>query len=76
MHKMLLELKPNCRSVPCSLGGGAHGYAGIILSPPIYATLPPMTPFVIPVHPGNFQVNPGATQYAIALAKKHDESTK
>ena len=61
MYKMLLELKANCSPVPCSLGGGAHGYAKIIVSPPTYAILAPMTLFVIPIYPSIFQVNPGAT---------------
>ena len=77
MHKMLLEIKTNCISVPCSLCGGTHEYAGIIPSPSTYATLAPMTPFIIPTHPDILQVNPGVTQYAIALAKiQYDESIK
>jgi hypothetical protein len=30
LHQMLLEIKANLSSVPSTLGGGAHGYAGII----------------------------------------------
>ena len=77
LHKMLLELKANAVSVPSTLGGGAHGFIGVILSGPTYATLAPMTPFVIPVHPGPLRVVHGATQYEIALAKTmHEESTQ
>ena len=38
-----------------------HDYAGIIL--PTYATLAPMTPFIIPVHLGTLNVPMGSTQY-------------
>ena len=77
MHEMLIELKSNCSSVPCSLGDGAHRYTYIILSPPTYATLAPITSFVIPIHPENLQVNLGTTQYAIAVAKpQHNEAIK
>ena len=31
LHRMLQEIKANVVSVPTSLGGGAHGYIGIIL---------------------------------------------
>ena len=74
LHQMLLEVKANLSSVPSTLGGGAHGYAGAILSVPTYATLAPTTPFITPVHPGTLTVPAGATQYAIALLKtQHDE---
>ena len=69
LHYLLLQIKANASSVPSNLGGGAHGYAGIILSPPTYGTLAPMTPFIIPVHPGILNVPMGSTQYAIALVK-------
>ena len=74
LHHMLLQVKANLSSVPSTLGGGAHGYAGAILSVTTYATLAPTTPFITPVHPGILTVPAGATQYAIAFAKtQHDE---
>ena len=77
LHGMHLESKANCSSVPCTLGGGAHGYSGILLSATTYATLAPTTPFVIPLHPGVLLVPVGATQYKIALAKTtHDEALR
>ena len=73
LHQMLLEIKANLSSVPSTLGGGAHGYSGIILSAPTYATLEPRTPFLVPAHPGTLNVLYGATQYNIALGKsQHD----
>ena len=41
LHAMILELEANTSSVPCNLGGGAHGYAGCILSPVTYTTIAP-----------------------------------
>ena len=77
LHGLRLEVKANCSSVPSTLGGGAHGYAGMLLSDPIYATLAPGTPFVIPLHPGVLVVAQGATQYEIALATTtHDEALR
>jgi len=46
------QLKANARSVRSSLGGGQHGYLGLVLSPAIYNTIAPNTPFQYPVHPG------------------------
>ena len=33
------ELKANAASIPTTLGGGTHGYLGLILSPAAYATI-------------------------------------
>ena len=62
LHQLLLEVKANLSLVPSTLGGGAHGYSGIILSAPTYATLAPRTPFLMPAHSGILNVLPGATQ--------------
>ena len=69
LHAMLLQVKANLSSAPCALGGGAHGYSGAILSVTTYATLAPMTPFIVPVHPGPLTCPTGATHYAISLTK-------
>ena len=46
---LLNQLKANARSVRTSLGGGNHGYLGLLLSPEQYASIAPNTPFVYPV---------------------------
>ena len=77
LQQLLLKLKANALSVPSTLGGGAHGFIGIILSRPTYTTLAPMTTFAIPTHPGGLRVPMGDTQYQAALAKTaHDEATQ
>ena len=45
------QLKANTTSVPTTLGGGNHGYLGLILSPATYATISP-TAFIEPAYPG------------------------
>ena len=35
------ELKANAASIPTTLGGGTHGYLGLILSPAAYPPSPP-----------------------------------
>ena len=52
LQKMLLQIKTNASSVPCTLDGGAQGFVGVVLSPTTYATLDPMTLFVAPTPPG------------------------
>ena len=61
LHSMLLELITNVSSVPSSLGGGAHGYAGIILSPPVYTTVVPIILLITLIYPGIITVQVGAT---------------
>ena len=74
---MLLQIKANTSSVPSTLGGGQHGYIRVILSPVIYATLPPMHPFVPPDHPGILQIVHPAMQYKTSLTKTlHNESVR
>ena len=46
------QLKANAQSVCTSLGGGNHGYLGLLLLPTQYAIIAPTTPFIYPIHPG------------------------
>ena len=77
LHNLLRLLKANACTVPCTLGGGAHGYVRILVSVVSYASLAPVTPFVIPVNPGALPIVPGQTQFQIALAKsQHDKNLR
>ena len=45
------ELKANAASIPTTLGGGTHGYLGLILSSTAYATIA-ATQFIEPIYSG------------------------
>ena len=68
LHYLLIELKANAGSVPTTLGGGAHGFIGMIISPATYFTIAPNTPFIISVHPGTLTHVQGATHFQIQAA--------
>ena len=77
LHSLLRCSKANACSVPSTLGGGANGYVGILVSAVAYTALAPGTPIIAPVHPGQIPALPGGTQYQIALLKsQHDESIR
>ena len=61
--QLLLELTSNALYVPITLGGGAHEFIGIILSP----FMSPLQPFVAPIHPDTLR-NQHGTWYKIILA--------
>jgi len=64
------EMYTNTRSVPSTLGGGAHGHLGMIMPAASYQALTGAA-FVPPVHPGPRPVYPpGATQHQIAAIKE------
>jgi hypothetical protein len=46
------ELIAVASSIPTSLGGGANGHTGMLLSDVDYTSLAPGTPFVYPANPG------------------------
>ena len=61
LHQILLQLKADTNSIPTTLGGGDHGCVGIIVYPPTYAILAPMTPFLTPAHLGPLMISLSAT---------------
>ena len=66
LHHIKNELKANASSVPTTLGGGNHGYLGMILSPAEYLRIAPTDPFTRPPNPGVLVPNTAgtATQFA------------
>ena len=71
------HLKANATSVPTTLGGGNHGYLGLILSPATYTTISP-TAFIEPVNPGQHPAIPAGTNAAntSAIIRRHTEDTR
>ena len=61
LKRLKAELRANASSVECDLGGGNHGYLGLVLSDQEYATVSP-TPFIAPAYPGQLTIPANATQ--------------
>ena len=59
------EVKANAMSVHTTLGGGAHGHLGLVVSAQEYATIPATTEYIRPVHPGVINIPNAATKYVI-----------
>lgn len=51
------------------MGGGSHGHLGLVVTPQVYATIAPNSPYIRPILP-TLQVTPTDTQYVIAQ-KRH-----
>ena len=52
LRKLEQQLIANAANIQCELGGGSHGYLGLLKSPEKYAIIAPDTPFVMPASPG------------------------
>ena len=71
------ELKANAASIPTTLGGGTHGYLGLILSPAAYATIA-ATQFIEPIYPGQHPNVPAGTSAAntSTIVRRHTEDLR
>ena len=60
LNNIKTALKRNFATVPCTLGGGAHGYLGAILNAAEYAATTPINtpPFADPIFSGGAAVIP------------------
>ena len=73
---VLNELKANAQTVHSTLGGGAHGYLGLLVSAPQYALIS-ATPFVMPVYPPPLVLPAGATIHLIqTLQQQHRDNVR
>lgn len=61
LNKLKNELKSNAQSVPCVLGGGNHGFLGLVLSQAEYQAIVPGANFVPEPHPGNLVIPAGTS---------------
>ena len=65
------ELRANAKAIHSTLGGGAQGHLGLLMTPAAYAHVSP-TAFVPPTHPGHITVAPGTSAHiAAALRDTH-----
>ena len=62
LKRLKLELQSNASSVETDLGGGNHGYLGLVLTDEEYATIPNTQPFVAPNYPPTLVIPPLSTQ--------------
>ena len=68
------QLEANVTSIPTTLGGGTHGYLGLILSPATYATIA-ATQFIEPIYPGQHPNIPAGTSATntSTIVRRHTE---
>ena len=69
LHKIFRQLRENTAAGPCTLGGGANGYLGMLVSAAQYNTVATSAPFVPPPMPGHLVIDTAYTQYQIATAR-------
>ena len=75
LKRLKTELRANASSVDTDLGGGDHGYLGLVLSDAEYARISP-TPaaFVAPNFPGALVIDPAFTaMQAVQARESHNE---
>ena len=62
LNRLKTESRANSSSVDTDLGGGNHGYPGLILADQEYLRITPIpTQFQAPTWPGTFIIAPAAT---------------
>ena len=78
IKRLKTELRANASSVETDLGGGDHGYLGLILTDVEYARITPAPPpFIAPGFPANLIIPAQATQVeAMELRENHKESKR
>ena len=73
---MMNQLKANARSVRTPLGGGQHGYMGLLLTPAQYAIISTV-PFIRPRHPGELVTPPFQLPHVVAdTTARHKEQLR
>ena len=73
---MTNQLKANARAVRTPLGGGQHGYLGLLISPEQYAIIS-TTPFLHPTHPGPLVIPAFQLPHVVtATQSQHSEALR
>ena len=78
LKRLKNELRANASSVDTDLGGGDHGYLGLVLTDPEYANINPAPPaFIAPVFPGPLTIPATATAVqAVQARETHNEQIR
>ena len=77
LKRLKLELQANASSVETDLGGGNHGYLGLVLTDAEYAAVPNTQPFVAPTYPPPLVIPTNVTQIqALELKETHEEQKR
>ena len=77
LKRLQTELQANASSIECELGGGDHGYLGLVLDDADYASVPGTVPFVPPGYPPVLVIPAGATAVeALQLQEDHHEAKR
>ena len=77
LKRLKLELQANASSVETDLGGGNHGYLGLVLTDQEYAIIPNTQPFIAPQYPQPLVITANAAQIqALQLKEQHEEQKR
>ena len=77
LKRLKMELQANASSVETDLGGGNHGYLGLVLTDQEYNTIPNTAPFVPPNYPPPLVIPQTATPIqAIELKERYNEQKR
>ena len=77
LKRLKQELRANASSVESDLGGGDHGFLGLVLTDAEYATVSPTTAFAAPDYPDALAIPTRTDQVkALNLRKQHREAKR
>ena len=77
LKRLQTELQANASSVETDLGGGNHGYLGLVLTDVKYVSIPNMQPFVLPNYPPPLVIPANTIPIqALELKEQHSEAKR
>ena len=80
LKRLKMELRANASSVESNLGGGDHGYLGLVLTDAEYLTVPGVgagNAFIAPAYPGALNIPATATAIeAMEVKEQHRDSAR
>ena len=77
LKRLKTELQANASSVETDLGGGNHGYLGLVLTDAEYNSIPNTQPFVPPTYPPPLTTPSTATAIeALQMKENHNEQKR